>query len=173
MILLVVFLACKSGKPAVPAEEAAANVTSGPADAYRGVKWGASESEAERIVRFSECKDQEPDPLLKQPRRYCTSTFKLGEVQVEDEFDFLAGRFLSGDGTFPGEDFDSVRDAFVAKYGRPQDHRSDELFWVLNGNTVLLNHLPGLGHFAIWSRELVERNQEADAEKAKEAGKAL
>ena len=169
-------LACKPEKQAVSATQQSSVATPGSADAYRGVKWGASEAEAKRIIQFNECSTPELDPLFKLPRYYCTSHFKIGDVEVDDEFDFFAGHFLSGGGTFSHEEFNSVREAFVAKYGHPKFETSDGLVWQFDGNEVMLSHElsgSGLGNYGINSREFTELYEKAKAEKASEAGKAL
>ena len=175
VIFCGLLLGCKADTPAVSAKQPASASTPGPADAYRGVKCGVTESEAAKIVKFTECKDDYPDLLLKQPRRSCSSEFKIGDVRVLDHFDFLAGRFLSGDAYFSGGEFDSVRAAFLARYGKPATEDADQLLWVVDGNTVLLDSRQpaGLGHFAIRSHELIQRTKEAKAEKAREGAKAL
>ncbi len=103
-------------------------------DGYRGLTWNDPLKNAGAILeREDKCmctyndgrvRSCSSDPLVTngypEPRlRSCESSLEVGGVEVKDRLDFIRDRFLAAHMTFASSDYETIRDVFVEKYGKP------------------------------------------------------
>lgn len=86
--------------------------------AFRGVTWGTSEKDAKAALKFGFCTDS-ASTIPSSKMRSCMSPFSLGGVSVTAIFQFMNDKLVAVGGHFPTEEYQTVRTAFVEKYGPP------------------------------------------------------
>jgi hypothetical protein len=98
--------------------------------AFRGVTWGTSEKDAKAALKFGFCTDS-ASTIPSSKMRSCMSRFSLGSVSVTAIFQFMNDKFVAVGGHFPSEGYQTVRSAFVGKYGPPtaKSFEQEKLTW--------------------------------------------
>lgn len=95
---------------------------------FHGVEFGMTEKEASDAVtdKFSNCWTQ-------GEKRFCSDSFGIGTTSIKTSFNFvkiakegddpasLVNRFVGVSGRFDSNSYETVRAAFIAKYGRPME----------------------------------------------------
>ena len=82
-------------------------------DSFRGIPWGATEKEAKKITNLGTCLSS------RTKERNCSLMFKLGSVEMEAFLSFQATGFVSVSGSFDSSSYQTVKSAFIEKYGTP------------------------------------------------------
>ena len=126
LIPILIVLACNS---ALFAAEAGRE----PED-FRGMKWGISIAEANRMIQEQWNKRRESGEILVSTdvseqyvddrTRRLLYRDKVGTVPVGIQLNFLDDRFVNVILTFESKDFDPIDSAFKARYGKPTVERS-------------------------------------------------
>ena len=145
--------------------------------AFRGIPWGTSEKEAKKLVPMVFCNTSQ-----------CIAPFSLGSVNVSTYLSFIKDRFVAVTASFKADGYETVKMAFMDKYGPPTSTanstvqnrlnatlQQEELKW--DGKTVYIE-LRRLGTdltqgtFVIETQEYratEEKNGSADKSKLKDA----
>ncbi|HMJ84972.1 MAG TPA: hypothetical protein VK504_17445 [Vicinamibacterales bacterium] len=87
-------------------------------DAFRGVKWLATQAEAAAEVGFGEDSCHELS-VLDAVEIWCADDFELGRITATSEFVFVRGHFVQAQVSYYPSEYDFVRAVFVEKYGKP------------------------------------------------------
>ena len=91
--------------------------------AFRGVTWGTSEKDANAALKFGFCTDS-ASTIPGSKMRSCMSPFSLGSASVTAIFQFMNDKLVAVGGHFPSKEYQTVRTAFVEKYGPPMTAKS-------------------------------------------------
>ena len=129
MILLIPILIVLTCNSALFASEAGRE----PED-FRGLKWGISIAEANRMIQEQWNKRRESGEIILSTdvaeqyvddrTRRLLYRDKVGTVVVSIQLNFLDARFVNVILTFESKDFDTIDSAFKARYGKPTIERS-------------------------------------------------
>ena len=112
-----------TAQPAAPPPGPTPHVWQQEPKAFRGVTWGTSEKDANAALKFGYCTDS-ASTIPGSKMRGCMSQFSLGSVSVTAIFQFMNDKLVAVGGHFPSKDYQTVRTAFVEKYGPPMTAKS-------------------------------------------------
>src|SRR5687768_8916249 len=91
-------------------------------DSYRSVRWEATKQEAEEKLGSLTCSRMENSagkPDLCFGPSFFRRDFEIAGVSIRDSFYFVDGKFVKADLIFDSPGYDTLKDVFIAKYGRP------------------------------------------------------
>lgn len=83
-------------------------------DSFRGVPWGASAEEAERILR-----ERGDLPYCPDGGRVCSIDARVGPVPTKTILGFKDGQFTNAFTTFRPVDYPTLKRIFIDRYGTP------------------------------------------------------
>ena len=112
-----------TAQPAAPSPSPTPHVWQQEPKAFRGVTWGTSEKDANAALKFGFCTDS-ASTIPGSKMRSCMSPFSLGSVSVTAIFQFMNDKLVAVGGHFPSKEYQTVRTAFVEKYGPPMTAKS-------------------------------------------------
>ena len=115
--LLVIMLPCIAS--------AQDNVTLGkPWETFRGLPFGASESYVKELFPHIYCRSVKASVF--NADKFCEDrNFRIGEVQVENIFEFLNDKLVKVRLSFRSEVYGYIKEVFIIKYGNPHHVRTE------------------------------------------------
>jgi len=143
-------------------------------DSYRGLKFGASESEAKHIFQgVGRCVAAPKGQQATIGDRACVTQYELGEVSVRGFLVFVDGKFVKSISTFDSRSFDKVRDIITERYGPPHVTLGDKLGWTGKDVTISLGRGITQSVFALGLVSFEEATKEAEKAAKKKAAEKM
>lgn len=146
-------------------------------DGFRGVLWGASESDTVKAIgrtpAWLGCVDNPPQDRVMGDRS-CIDRTPIGSIEISAVYSFRSDRLVRVELQFASGDFAQVLAIFVERYGRPTSRRQDALEWSGTNTSVALHRFLGSrGYAAIATQAEIRESRRLRDEETKGAAKGL